>query len=78
MKTLIPKTYEIWAEGFADNGGSRGAFCLGVSKGVDFKDACKNRAERDAEFNRYFNEERMTWWGCSLYDNQVDAIKSFG
>ena len=70
--------FEIWAEGFVDNGGRAGATMLGKANGKTFKDACKNRAERDAEFNRYFDEDRMTYWGCRLFDNEVDARKSFG
>ena len=71
-------TYEIWAEGYADNGGRSGAVRLGIATGVDFEDACKNHADKDPVFKQYFDKERMTWWGCKLYDNQAAAIKSFG
>ena len=72
------KRFDIWSEGFADNGGSRGAIYFGSAEGKDFKDACRNFAKINPNFNEYFNEEDMTWWGCSLYDNKVDASRSFG
>ena len=71
-------TYEIWSEGYADNGGSRGAIHFGSAVGKDFKDACRNYAKENPEFNKYFDEERMTWWGCKLYDNKVEASRTFG
>ena len=70
--------YEIWATGFADNGCSGRAFCFGTEKGKDFKDACRNFTKVNAEFKKYFDEKRMTWWGCSLFDNEAEARKSFG
>jgi hypothetical protein len=27
---------------------------------------------------RFIDYERMTYWGCSFFDNQYDAARSFG
>lgn len=72
------KLYDIWAEGYADNGGCAGAIRLGSARGKTFKDACKIFAEEEESFRQYFDEESMTYWGCSLFDNEADARKSFG
>lgn len=70
--------FDIWCEGYAATGQSSGATVLGHCEGINFKEACKNLAKKDNEFARYFNEERMTYWGCRLYDNGSDARKSYG
>lgn len=72
------KLYEIWAEGYAATGGCSGATLLGRIRGENFKDACKKLANKDLAFGLYFDEKRMTYWGCSLFDNEADARKSFG
>lgn len=72
------KDYDIWCEGYVATGGSSGANLLGHCVGKDLKDACKNLAKKDKEFAIYFDEERMTFWGCRIYDNGADARKSFG
>ena len=72
------KTFYIWCEGFQATGQSAGAMLLGYGKGKNLKEACFDLAEKDREFKYYFDEERMTYWGCRLFDNVDDARKSFG
>jgi hypothetical protein len=72
------KQYEIWAEGYADNGGYSGATLLGTMQGKNFKDACKKLANKDLAFGLYFDADTMTYWGCRLFDNEFEARKSFG
>ena len=67
------KVYEIWSEGYTDNGGRTGAIYFGSTEGINFKDACKKLCERNSGFSQYFDEEHMTWWGCTLYTNSKDA-----
>ncbi len=67
------ETFEIWSEGYTDNGGRTGAIYFGSVEGKDFKDACKSLCERNVGFSQYFDEEHMTWWGCSLFSNSKDA-----
>jgi len=72
------KDYDIWCEGYRATGQSSGAVLLGHCVGIDLKDACRNLAKKDQNFARHFNEENMSFWGCSIYDNGADARKSFG
>ena len=71
------KVYEIWAEGFVATGENGPADLLGINSGFTFKEACINLAARKKEFARYFDPERLTYWGCRLFDNEADARKSF-
>jgi hypothetical protein len=69
------KTFDIWSEGFATNGEQGGAQKMrAAAPGEDFKDACNKAFAGD----HYYDAERGTYWGCRLFDNQVEAIRSFG
>lgn len=70
--------YEIWSEGFNATGESGRATFHGASIGVDFKDACDRFAENNKDFKYYYSPERLTYWGCRLFDNHADAAVSFG
>lgn len=70
------KLYDIWAEGYADNSGCAGAVRLGSARGKTFKDACKTFAEEEESFRQYFDEEQMTYWGCSLFSNEAGARRA--
>jgi hypothetical protein len=71
------KTFDIWAEGFRATGESGGATYFGTAEAPTFKDACillfEGRTDRV-----YFDADRLTYWGCKLFDNETDAQKAFG
>lgn len=73
-----PKTFEIWSEGWRANGGSGTATFHGTSTGYTFKEACDNLALRRKDFAQFYDPERMTYWGCKLFDNERDARATFG
>jgi hypothetical protein len=69
------KTFDIWSEGFVTNGERGGAQKMReAAPGEDFKDACKRAFAGD----HYYDADHNTYWGCRLFDNQVEAIRSFG
>lgn len=70
--------YTIWSEGYAIAGAQSKAQILGVAEGATFKDAVIAYAQTDVNFNKYFNADNMTHWGCRLYDNEEEARKVFG
>ncbi|MGV6935849.1 hypothetical protein ACWA2B_10080 [Paenibacillus sp. CMM36] len=72
------KSYDIWSEGFVVTGGSGTAHFHGSSTGKDFKEACDRFAQANPEFKKYYSSERLTYWGCRLFDNHADATVSFG
>lgn len=70
--------YNIWCEGYRATGESSGATFLGYAEGTSLKDACINLAQQDSSFASYFDANRMTYWGCRIYDNEYDARSTFG
>ena len=75
------KEYTIWSEGYADNGMSQGAICLGTYMAISFEDAINKYLERNPDMKEYYyidSKGNHKIWGCRLYDNAEDAEKSFG
>jgi len=84
FKTYVKKArtdldaFEIWIEGFQIQGNSSEAMFLGTSRGNNFEEACKSFVENNESFKKSYNPEDNTYWGCRLFNNEVDARKSFG
>lgn len=79
MKKREIKRYEIWREGFAFSNEERGtADFLGTEEGKDFIDACMRFAARKGTSFYLDSDGVPTDWGCRLFDNELDARKSFG
>ncbi|GAB6989532.1 hypothetical protein [Paenibacillus pini] len=72
------RSYDIWSEGYVATGGSGRVYYHGYSSGESFKEACVNFARENNEFNKYFDAERMSFWGCKLYSSSSDASASYG
>ena len=73
--------YDIWSEGYLCTG------CEGIPvkakyhgkfHGKDFREACKTWAKSNGEDYRFYNEDRNSYWGCRLFDNEKEARASFG
>lgn len=76
----IATNWAIWSEGAAFNEGIYPASFHGMQRAESFNEACKAFFEnhRDKQTRDYFNAERMTWWGCRLFDNETEARKFVG
>lgn len=72
------KTFDIWAEGYAATGNRSGATLMGSARGENFKGACDAYAAMNPRFAAYYDPERLTHWGCRLFNNEHDARKAFG
>lgn len=68
--------YQIWSEGYEATGNSSGADLLGEAEANDFASACSVLFE-GSEHAKYFDKQRLTYWGCRLFDNEQDARKAF-
>lgn len=71
--------FEVWMEGFSATGDYASAQCQGSFKGHTFQEACiawVNTLELSQQL--YYNSERNSYWGCKLFDNEIDARRSFG
>lgn len=71
-------TWQIWSEGYSASGDAGTAVRHGVVEAATFKEACDLLADRDREFMRYYDAERLTYWGCRLFDNEGEARATFG
>lgn len=74
------KQFDIWSEGYVDNGGRADATYFGSYVAKSFDDAIQmhmNSSPNDARFFRK-SETHWSFWGCRLFDNEVEARKSFG
>lgn len=69
--------YQVWMEGFRVMEGSATAEFLGEYEADTFKEACK-KAVRDKGYEKAYDADYNTVWGCFLYDNETDARRFFG
>ena len=51
---------------------------LGKMVAETFEEAAEKWANQEASDKSLFSKEKMTYWGCRLYDNEGDARESFG
>lgn len=77
------KIYEVYIEGYRDNGGGAPAEYLGQHSGNTFAEAarraCVSRyGEKDTKIYFSIHGGIPAFWGCGLYDNYADAARSFG
>jgi hypothetical protein len=79
------KSFEVWVEGYRATGESSTAQKLGTFKAISFDQAVDQWLDTKSsdEVQRYYQhhpdrEQKHTWWGCDLFDNETEARKSFG
>jgi hypothetical protein len=66
--------FQIWMEGYAATGESAPACFVTSVEAPTFQEACNKHYEGDD----VYDAERLTYWGCKLYDNSSDARELFG
>ncbi len=77
------KKFEIWEEGYLATGmggtPSR-AHKIGEVSAETFQQACNTLCSPAWWQSKHgnYNPDRLTVWGCRLFDNETDARKSFG
>ncbi|MDD4402024.1 MAG: hypothetical protein PHI24_09150 [Desulfitobacteriaceae bacterium] len=69
---------EIWSEGYIVTGNHGFATLHGKVEAHDLKEACDLFAASNQEFAHYYDANNMRWWGCRIFDNWEDALKSYG
>ena len=68
------KYFQVWCEGYASTGQYGRAEYIGCVHATDFKDACIKLCSNYSNFN----PNTLSIWGCKLFDNEIDARRSFG
>lgn len=74
---MSERKWQVWSEGYRATGNQSGAIFHGEWNGSDFTEAARNWAKSTGEPN-HFDEGRLTYWACRLFDNERDARRSFG
>ena len=72
--------WQIWREGwdtYPEHEHSD-AELMGTVEAETLQEACTILAATDKDFAKYFDPIKMTYWGCRLFDNEVDARKFTG
>lgn len=70
--------FQVWNEGYAATGESGKAQYLGTYPAETFKEAVAKAIVAKNWDKSYFNEDRLTYWGCRFFDNEASARASFG
>jgi len=76
------RVFDVWMEGFLVQGmeGPARARCIGRVEATTFQEACDLLCESRTfqERNGKYDKKQRTVWGCRLFDNEVDARRTFG
>lgn len=73
----IKKKWQIWSEGYAVTGNESPARLMGEVEADTFEQACVKWSEASSE-PYLFNQDKLTYSGCRLFDNEADARERFG
>lgn len=77
-RAVPARKFDVWSEGHAATGGGGPAMHWGSGMAHSLTQMCEFVAQCNPTFAAHFDSERMTWWGCKLFDNEADARKAFG
>ena len=69
--------WPVWMEGYQVTGNQKTAEFLGNFFGT-WKEAVTKAASKLGQAETYFNEEKLTYWGCRFFDNEEEARATFG
>jgi hypothetical protein len=69
--------WPVWMEGYCVTGNRMKARHLGNFFGT-WKEAVIKAVKQELTFDEYFNEEKLTYWGCRFFDNEEEAREVFG
>jgi hypothetical protein len=72
------KHWEIWSEGWRATGEGGDATYWGSIVAKSFQEACGLLANKNSHFKESFDKEKMQHWGCKLFDNELEARRTFG
>ena len=72
------KEFEVWIEGYIATGQSVPHQLIGKVEAETFKDACyiavKKWCGNEEDFERYYDADKQSFWGCRCFDNERDSM----
>lgn len=75
------KLFEIWIEGYVVPECHAKAEMLGTQEAETFIQACDLFVENHPKYKGSYRKGKdgnPIYWGCRLFDNEIDARKAFG
>lgn len=72
------KQIDLWVEGFRVVEAEAKASYLGTYQAKTLKEAVIQWLNENPKEKKYVDLDNLTHWGCSFYDNEYDARKTFG
>lgn len=70
--------FSVWIEGYQGSGDRQLAHLLGAAEAETFADAAKAVIEEQKMNDEHWSPDKLSYWGCRLFDNESDARKSSG
>jgi len=71
-------SFDLWIEGYSVSGCRSKASLLGSYDANDIHDAVAQWREEICYVSNMWNGSFYEFWGCRIFDNEVEARKSFG
>lgn len=71
---VTSREFNIWTEGYEVQGNNSPAMYRGKTEAPNFHTACDLFFKDDPHYDKV----NLTYWGCKLFDNELDARKAFG
>lgn len=68
---------DIWSEGYIATGDHGLARFWKTIDAQSLQEATDLLARDDEKFRKHYDRNRMTWWGCRLFDNEEQARETF-
>lgn len=72
------RIFNVFVEGYAATGEYSPARYLGTYKAESFKEACDKYIEEHPNSKDTYDGEKLSIWGCKLFNNMIDAQKFVG
>lgn len=69
---------DVWIEGFRATGEIGSARKLCTVNSDTLREACDKYALEHPDWAEHYDPERLTYWGCRIFDNEADARSQFG
>jgi hypothetical protein len=70
--------WEVWMEGYCVTGNRKGAEFLGKFFGTWKEAVTKAVTQKFDQLDGYWDEDKLTYWGCRFFDNEEEARSTFG
>jgi hypothetical protein len=78
---MVMNTFEVWCEGYHVQEGTGRHWLVDTVKAKTFKEACDiafANPDQSEGWRECYNSEKLSHWGCRLFDNASEAAEKCG